>query len=527
MNDSQLRLKHSFLGILAALTVLNAAAQAQLAPLQSAGPVVMVRGAANRAPQPSANAMAKNQPAAPVSAAASSAAAAPAAASASDVIRPILQPRPRDTDHGPAELGASFMKENVSEQTAHITVGRSIFVDTKHRLARVYITNPDIIDSYTASPTEVVITAKKAGTSTLILWDESGDSKSYIVSSDLNVEMLAQSMKQALPDEPIKVVGDETRVVLTGTVSTAAAGDAAVKIASLYSKEVSNSLLVNTAKVKQVRLEVKIVEVDRSKINQFGFNFFGAGGQNPSSTTTGQYPSTMSSSVANGVKTITTINPLNFSIYLNRFNIGATLQDLETMQVGQILAEPNITAMSGEKASFLAGGEFPFPVVQGSSTGGTSVSISFRPYGVKLDFTPIVNTDGTIDLKVSPEVSALDYSNAVVIAGYTIPAISTRRADTEVVLKNGQTFGIAGLLDKRTTDLYSKTPGAASIPVLGQLFKSKGVNHSDNELIVIVTPFIVDPVNEGAPPANEPQRPIPMINRGTYDKELPKGATKP
>jgi pilus assembly protein CpaC len=197
------------------------------------------------------------------------------------------------------------------------------------------------------------------------------------------------------------------------------------------------------------------------------------------------------------------------------------------MQVAQILAEPNITTMSGEKASFLAGGEFPFPVVQGSSTGGTSVSISFRPYGVKLEFTPVVNSDGTIDLKVAPEVSALDYTNAVVIAGYTIPALSTRRADTEVVLKSGQTFGLAGLLDKRTTDLYSKTPGVANIPLLGQLFKSKGVTHSDNELVVIVTPFIVDPVNDGTVAPGEIPRPIPLMNRGNFDKELPKGAIRP
>jgi len=490
---------------------------AQVSPITSAaGPAVMMHGGATRPAQPAASAAPSTLPPA----------APPPSDSSALVIRPILQTRPVDTDHGPSEMGSGFNRSQVSEQATHITVGRSIFVDTKRRLARVYITNPDVIDSYTASPTEVVITAKKAGASTLILWDESGESKSYLVSSDLNVEMLADSMKQALPNESIKVLGDETRVVLTGTVSTAAIADAAVKIATLYSKEVSDSLVVNTARVKQVRLEVKVVEVDRSKINQFGFNFFGAGGNNPSSTTTGQYPSTMTSAIANGVKTITTVNPLNFSIFLNRFNIGATLQDLETMQVAQILAEPNITTMSGEKANFLAGGEFPFPVVQGSSTGGTSVSISFRPYGVKVEFTPIVNNDGTIDLKVSPEVSALDFSNAVVIAGYTIPAISTRRADTEVVLKSGQTFGIAGLLDRRTTDLYSKTPGAANIPVLGQLFKSKGVNHSDNELIVIVTPFIVDPVNDGGKTPSEISRPIPLLNPGTYDKELPKGATK-
>ena len=160
-----------------------------------------------------------------------------------------------------------------------------------------------------------------------------------------------------------------------------------------------------------------------------------------------------------------------------------------------------------------------------------------------------MNDDGTIDLKVAPEVSALDYTNAVTIQGYTIPALSTRRADTEVVLKNGQTFAISGLLDKRTTDLYSKTPGAANIPVLGQLFKSKGVNHTDTELIVIVTPTIVDPISMDATPQTlapmrslpltappimppdskyaAPMQAVPPLNPTKFDTELPKGATKP
>ncbi len=458
--------------------------------------------------------------------AATAAAAEPAAPPAAVNIRPILVPRPSDTDH-PKEYGANFSSEGMNEQSTHIVVGRSLFVDTRHRVARVYITNPEIIDSYTASPNQIVVTAKKAGASTLIMWDETGESKSYLISSDLNVDMLRDSLKQAFPKQNIKAIGNETRVVLTGTVDTRAIADAAVKIAGIYSKEVSDAMMVNSAGIKQVRLEVKIVEVDRSKLAQFGFNFFGAGGQNPATTTTGQYPSTLTTTLLNGVKTVTTTNPLNFSIYLNRFNIGATLQDLETMQLAQILAEPNITTLSGEKADFLAGGEFPFPIVQSSTTGAPVISLVFKPYGVKLAFTPIVNDDGTIELTVAPEVSALDYTNAVSISGYTIPAISTRRAETQVVLKSGETFAISGLLDKRTTDLYSKTPGAASIPILGQLFKSKGVTHSDNELLVIVTPITVDPLAEPVPVPLTPASAVPLLNKNKFDSELPKGATKP
>ena len=457
--------------------------------------------------------------------------ATPTASTAADavVIRPILHPRPVDTDH-PSEHGTAFSNEKPDEQVTHITVGRSIFIDTRKRLARVYITNPDILDSYTASPNQVVLTAKKAGSSTMILWDEQGESKSYLVSADMNVDVLRDSIKQAFPRESIQVKGDEDRVVLTGTVGTSAIADAAVKVAGVYTKSVSNSLLVNTATVKQVRLEVKIVEVDRSKINQFGFNFFSNGGQTLSTTTTGQYPSTLNVTAATATtpKTATVGNPLNFSLYNSKLNIGATLQDLETMQVLQILAEPNITTMSGQKADFLAGGEFPFPVVQTSSTGTPVITILFKSYGVKVQFLPVVNNDGTIDLTVSPEVSALDFSNAVSISGYTIPAISTRRAETEVVLKTGQTFAISGLLDQRTTDLYSKTPGVSSVPILGELFKSKSVTRSNTELVVIVTPTIVDPVAQDTPAAlPSPQRIVPNLDTNKFDKELPSGAKKP
>jgi pilus assembly protein CpaC len=441
--------------------------------------------------------------------------------------RPILQTRPADSDRGRVEIGGNFSSMTLNDQSTHITVGRSLFIDTKRRLARIYITDPEILDSYTASPNQVVVTAKKAGATTMIIWDESGEAKTYLISSDLNVEMLRESLKQALPQVNIKATGNEGRVVLTGTVDTRAQADAAVKIASIYTKEVSDAMVINSAGIKQVRLEVKIVEVDRSKLAQFGFNFFGSGGQNPSSTTTGQYPSTLGTTVANGVKTVTVNNPLNFSIYLNRFNIGATLQDLETMQLAQILAEPNITTLSGQKADFLAGGEFPFPIVQSSSTGAPVVTLMFKPYGVKLAFTPIVNNDGTIELTVAPEVSALDYTNAVTISGYTIPAISTRRAETQVVLKSGETFAISGLIDKRTTDLYSKTPGAASIPILGQLFKSKGVTHSDNELLVIVTPIVVDPLTETIAAPADPKRGVPLLDKDKFDNDLPKGAKKP
>lgn len=414
-----------------------------------------------------------------------------------------------------------FTSSLPAQQDVHLVVGRSIFVNTKHRLVRVYITNPLILDSYTATPNQVVVTAKATGTSSVIVWDEAGEVQAFLITSDIDVATLRESMKSALPNENVQVNSSEGHIVLTGTTGTGNISDAAMKLAASYSKDVSNAMVINSSTVKQVKLKVRIVEVDRSKLNQFAFNFFSAGGNNLAQTTTGTNPSTVSVTQggSTGGKNVQITNPLNFLFYSSKLNVGATLQDLQTMNLLQILAEPEIVTMSGQKGSFLAGGEFPFPVVQGSSAGATSISIQFRPYGVKLDFTPVVNIDGTVDLKVAPEVSSLDYTNAVSINGYTIPALSTRHAETQVVLRSGQSFCISGLLDKQTTDSMAHTPGVSSIPIIGALFKSKSLNHSQSELYVIVTPTVVDPLTDNLIP-EDPKRGGPMLDVTKFDKDF-------
>lgn len=421
---------------------------------------------------------------------------------------------------------AAFSERDTAGDALHVIVGHTMFLDIAERVKRVYVANPAVVDSYTASPHQIVVTAKGPGTGSVILWDESGHTRAYLFSADIDVEDLAASIKRALPLDNVQVHSRESHVVLTGVVSTDARAEVAVKLATMYSKDVTNSIVVNRALVKQVTLKVRIIEVDRSKANQFAFNFFSQGGSLISNTTTQQYQSNPVVTPATGTTptTLTVSNALNLLLFSTKLNVGATIQDLESKQVLQILAEPSITTLSGEKANFLAGGEFPFPVVQGSSTGTTSITIQFRSYGVKLEFTPVVNADGTIELKVAPEVSALDYTNSVTISGYTIPAISTRRAETQVTLNNGQSFAISGLLDRRTTDLYSLTPGIGNVPILGQLFKSKSVTHSTGELIVIVSPEIVNPLKTSEPIA-EPKQVMPFLAPDKFDGSLPKGST--
>jgi pilus assembly protein CpaC len=419
-----------------------------------------------------------------------------------------------------------------ASQSLHVLVGRSIFIKTSSRLKRVYVGNPLVVDSFTSSPSQIVVTAKTAGVSSLILGDEAGESTTYFVSSDLDVLNLQKEIQEALPNDNIKVEAQQDRISLSGIVLSDASSGAAAKLAGLYAKDVVNSLVVRQAHIGQVKLKVQIIEIDRSKLDEFGINLFSQG-KTSGAVQTGQFPSVTTTTSATSSSTATApvlgiTSPLNLLLYNSGLNIGLTLQDLQDKQIAQILAEPTITTLSGQKASFLSGGEFPFPVVQGSSGGLTSITIQFRPYGVKLDFTPIVNDDGTIQLKVAPEVSALDYTNAVTISGYTIPAISTRRAETQVELRDGQSFAISGLLDHRTTDILSKMPGIGDVPILGQLFRSKNINHSTVELIVVVTPSLVDPLTDTTSPSL-PKFPVPMLDPAQFDKKTgkQKPATQP
>lgn len=440
---------------------------------------------------------------------------------------------------GPAGAAAIPPVSGTMESTAtvagapmHIVVGHSLFINTDRRLRRVYISNPDVLDSFTSSPHQIVVTARAPGLSGLILWDETGASKAYLVSSDVDVTDLRRALADAFPSDSIRVEGRGDQVALAGTVPNSATGDAAVKLAGLYSKNVADSLLISEPHTPQVRLKVRVVEIDRSRAEQLGFNFFGPG-KNTFAASTGQFggitvgpnssPTNQSFS-ENGVSgTLSSLlqiqSLLSLFYYNNQIGLGAAIEALANKQIMQILAEPTLTTESGQKASFLSGGEFPYPVIQGASGGFTSVTIQFRQYGVKVDFTPRVLPDGTIDLKVAPEVSALDYSNEVTISGYTIPALSTRRADTEVELRSGQSFAISGLLDNRTTDQLEKIPGIGDIPVLGKLFQSKTTNHSVAELAVIVTPTLVDPLTDNTP-AGQPIMPVPFLNDKAFDKGM-------
>jgi pilus assembly protein CpaC len=253
---------------------------------------------------------------------------------------------------------------------------------------------------------------------------------------------------------------------------------------------------------------------------------------------TGQFGSlnvtnTAQTTVTNGnTQTVTTTSTppvVHISDFLNLFiarsdiNIGAVIKALQQKNLLQILAEPNLIAVNGKEASFLAGGEFPFPVAQPSAQGLSTVTIQFREFGVRLKFTPVIQPNGNIHLRVVPEVSTLDFTNAVTVAGTTVPAISTRKADTEFELQDGQSFVIAGLLDNRVTNIASKVPWLGDVPVLGNFFKSKNVQKSRGELMVLCTARRVSPSNQA--PAG-PVNPQPLLDEPAFDGKKPEANKK-
>jgi pilus assembly protein CpaC len=401
-----------------------------------------------------------------------------------------------------------------------------------------------------------VMTAVAPGSSSVVLWQENKESRILEVFADLDVSLLRDAIARGFPGEPIEAEAEESRIVLSGTASSKPVADQVVKMAAPFSKEVVDSLrIAQPGRQKQILLKVRFAQVDRTRLSQFGINLFSTGGGNTIGTVqTGQFGGASSSNVGTipaNVRAGTTpgganlVNGgnsgngsllfpnaasfgmsdlLNIFLFRSDINLGATIKALQQNNVLEILAEPNLLAASGEPARFLAGGELPYPVVSGAQ-GQSTVNVQFKPFGVKLEFTGTVEDNNTIRLKVFPEVSSLDFSNAVTISGFVLPAIATRHAETVVELKDGQSFGIAGLLDNRATTQLSKVPGLGDIPILGQLFRSRSINKTNSELLVIVTPSIVDPLTASAP-AESPVMPVPMMDPKEFDKTVP-GKTAP
>jgi len=405
-----------------------------------------------------------------------------------------------------------------------VMVGKSLLVNTNERLKRISITDPAIASAQAITPTQILVHGKAPGEITLLIWDELERYRSFDLRVDVDVSACAEEEHRVFPDEQITVTPSRAAIVLSGHVSTEDVAKRAGELANAYSPRVVNVLTFGPVGAQEVLLQVKFAEVDRTALTQMGVNFISTGGGNfIGNTTTGQFggvgPQTLTQNkTPNGTTTTTSSetlnNVLNLFLFRPDINFGAVIEALQSRNLLQILAEPNLIAVNGKEASFLAGGQFPFPIVQ-PGNGFTAVTISFKEFGVRLQFTPVITPNGYIHLKVAPEVSTLDFANALTISGFTVPALSTRKAETEFELQDGQSFVIAGLMDNRVTDIYNKIPGLGDIPILGNLFRSKSFQKSNSELMVLCTVKRISPSNEA--PAG-PKLATPYMNPEKFDK---------
>ena len=408
-----------------------------------------------------------------------------------------------------------------------VMVDKSLLINTTERLKRISVTDPSVAYATVITPTQILVHGRSPGEVSLLIWDELERSRSFDLRVDVDVSAAAQEERRVFPEEQISVSPSRSAIVLSGHVTTEDVAKRAGELAAAYSKNVVNVLTFGPVGAQEVLLEVKFAEVDRSALTQLGSNFFSTGAGNfVGTTTTGQFGGFGSQNISQTPgqstptqATETVSNVLNLFLFRPDIHFGAVIEALQNKNLLQILAEPNLIAVNGKKASFLAGGQFPFPIVQ-PGAGFTAVTISFKEFGVKLDFTPVIMPNGNIHLIVAPEVSTLDFANALTISGFTVPALSTRKAETEFELRDGQSFVIAGLIDNRVTDIWNKVPGLGDIPILGNFFKSKSAQKSNSELMVLCTVHRVSP-NTESPPG--PKNPQPFIDNGKFDGKKPSG----
>jgi pilus assembly protein CpaC len=418
-------------------------------------------------------------------------------------------------------LAQVSLAEGVHAGELDVPVNKSQVLRADRPYTKALIGNPDIADVLPLSDTSVYVLGKKSGTTSLTLYDRSNHLIAVVdVVVGPDVITLKRQLSELMPDENIAARMSNDSIVLEGIVPSSVDADRAVQIADTYAPgKVVNMLSLGSA--QQVMLEVRFSEVKRSALKQLGFRFGGDNGTNFAGVIGGGASLTPGGDTTTGG--VTGVTPFgngrlglgsiadSAAVLTRKFGIGGlsfwtAFDALETKGDVNTLAEPTLTALSGETASFLAGGEFPVPVVQsgggggagaGGSNGSSAISVEWKPFGVSLSFTPTVLADGVINLVVAPEVSSIDPSASITINNLTIPGLQTRRAKTVVELRDGESFALAGLLRKDFQDTIRQVPLLGNLPIIGTLFRSTGFQHQETELVIIVTPRLVRPVRAG------------------------------
>jgi pilus assembly protein CpaC len=400
--------------------------------------------------------------------------------------------------HAAFPVHAKVSLETLPTETLSLVAGKSIIVKSPHPVKRVSIANPDIADFVLLSSRQIYLTAKSAGTTNLSLWQDKNVIAVYDLQVSYDLSLLKQKIHEVLPDEQgVKVIATRDAITLSGRISNSANLSQVMAMAEAYAPKGKVYNLMEVGGVHQVMLEVRVAEMSKQLINRLGVNFNYVRGGDFGVTTLGGLTEIVDPDDAN----IFTDAPFGTYVSSNvnalfRFHSGSAtwtgfIDALKSDGLVKILAEPTLITLSGQGANFLAGGEYPVPVPQGLGT----VAIEYKPFGVGLSFTPTVLSEKKISIQVTPEVSELDFSIALPVAGYLVPGLSTRKASTTVELADGQSFAIAGLIKETIKDNLQKYPFLGDIPILGTLFRSHSFQKDETELIIIATPHLVKPLD--------------------------------
>jgi pilus assembly protein CpaC len=407
-----------------------------------------------------------------------------------------------------------------------LTTGRGELLEFPQGVKQVAAAEPKIADVVVITPREVMVNAKEPGKTTVIVWTN-GEPVRYdvdVTPDNTDFDNFRKAIIEQLPGSNVEVTGKGDTIVLTGTAVNSAQIKRATALAQTRAKTVVDMLTAPPEpEPRQIALQVKFASIDRTLLKEVGFNLFSTNSvlNGASSTQQFQQPLLTQLPANGGSQAVNFSNLLNLFVYRPDINLGATIAALEERDISQILAEPTLLTVDGKTASFLAGGQFPFPTITATPTGGGTapiVTVQFKPFGVQLDFTPTIMPNGRIDLKVTPEVSTLDFTNGVTLDGFLIPAISSRKADTEVMLGDGESFAIAGLIDDRVIQTMDKVPMLGSIPILGQLFRSASTKKTNTELLVLITPHLMKPLTPDEK-AKLPDYPVTFLPSNTEVKE--------
>ncbi|MFN7998303.1 MAG: pilus assembly protein N-terminal domain-containing protein [Bryobacteraceae bacterium] len=426
----------------------------------------------------------------------------------------------------PANPAEAQDANQASPHQLYVTVGKSLIVNSAAPIERVSVGYNDVAEATAIGLHEVLVNGKGPGETSLIIWQRDGNKLFFDLTvrpntSDVKAKLqaLRRQMNKQIPGQNIDVSFENGTVFLSGTVHDLTSAQRAEAIAATLGKTV-NLLYVSVPPPDgEILLNIKFCIVDRTNSSELGLNLISTGAANTIGTVgTQQFsPPKLSTDTTNGTgkTTITLTDALNIFLLRPDLNLGATIRALQARSFFEVLAEPNVLASDGKLASFLAGGEFPYPTLQGGGAGLGSVTIQFREFGVRLNFVPTITPRGTIKLELAPEVSALDFTSGLVFQGFNIPALTVRRVHTEIELEPGQSFAIGGLMDRRTTETFNKIPGIGDIPILGKLFQSRSLNKQNSELLVIATPELVRPMPAG--------QKLPEL---TYPRQLPDPISK-